>query len=62
MSFNIEFLRTLYPEMFPESPVMIWVKLIIALVLFLIIPYLYIKFFEGRFKNFLRKLLSNMRG
>lgn len=48
MSFNIEFLRTLYPEMFPESPVMIWVKLIIALVLFLIIPYLYIKFFEGR--------------
>ncbi len=49
MSFNIEFLRTLYPEMFPESSVMIWIKLIIALVLFLIIPYLYIKLFEERF-------------
>ncbi len=56
MSPNIELVRNLYPEFFPEPPAMIWVKLIIVLALFLIMPYLYVRFVEWRFKSFLGKI------
>jgi flagellar biogenesis protein FliO len=35
---------------------MIWVKLIIVLAFFLIMPYLYVKFVEGRLKSFIEKI------
>ncbi len=56
MSPNIELVRNLYPEFFPEPPALIWVKLIIALAFFLIMPYLYVKFVEGRLKSFIEKI------
>ncbi len=56
MSPNIELVRNLYPEFFPEPPAMIWVKLIILLAFFLITPYLYMKFVEGRLKSFIEKI------
>lgn len=56
MSPNIELVRNLYPEFFPEPPAMIWVKLIILLAFFLIMPYLYMKFVEGRLKSSIEKI------
>ncbi len=52
MSFNTE----LYEGSVQEPPIWIWVKLIILLALFLIIPYLYVKFVEEHLKSFLGKV------
>ncbi|VVB91034.1 Uncharacterised protein [uncultured archaeon] len=52
MSFNTE----LYEGMLQEPLAWIWVKLIILLAFFLIMPYLYVKFVEWRLKSFLGKI------
>ena len=52
MSFNTE----LYEGSVQDPPAWIWAKLIILLALFLIMPYLYVKFVEGRLKSFLGKI------
>ena len=56
MSPDVELVRNLYPEFFPEPPAMVWAKLIIVLAFFLIVPYLYVKFVEWRLKSLLEKM------
>lgn len=55
MSVNYELLRKLYPEWESQDPLII-VKIFLLIVLFLIIPYIYIKFVESRLKTLWRKI------
>lgn len=57
MSFNTE----LYEGSVQEPIVWIWVKLIILLALFLIMPYLYVRFVEGRLLKFLEGKLKRQK-
>jgi hypothetical protein len=49
MSVNYELLRKLYPEWESQSPPFLIIgKIFLAIALFLVIPYIYIRFIEGR--------------
>ena len=50
-----ESLLKMYPEWFTESPVIIWIGIFLLLLLFLIIPYIYVNFIEERLTILLRK-------
>lgn len=51
-----ELLSKMYPEWHTESPLIIWLKIFLIIVPFLIIPYIYMKFFEGHLTIFLQKI------
>jgi len=57
MSVDYGLLRKLYPEWESQDPLII-VKIFLLIVLFLIIPYIYIKFVESRLKILWRKIRS----
>ncbi|MCX9024748.1 MAG: hypothetical protein OIN85_01480 [Candidatus Methanoperedens sp.] len=57
MSVNYELLRKLYPEWeSPNPPFLLIVKIFLIIVLFLIIPYIYIKCIEGRLSALMEKI------
>lgn len=57
MSVNYELLSKLYPEWESQPPpLLILVKIFLAIALFLILPYLYIKFIEGRLSALKEKI------
>lgn len=57
MSVNYELLRELYPEWESQShPLLPLIKIFLAIVIFLIVPYLYMKFIEGRLAALWRKI------
>jgi hypothetical protein len=50
MSFNPEFLRTLYPEWEPKtSPFLPIIEIFVAIAIFLLVPYILTKFIEHGF-------------
>ncbi len=57
MSFNTE----LYEDAVQEPLAWIWVKLIILLAIFLIMPYLYVRFVEWRLLKFLEDKLKRQK-
>ncbi len=47
----------LYPvPMTPLELIFMWLRIILVLAFFLIVPYLYVRFAEGRLKSFLEKI------
>ncbi len=57
MSINYELLRKLYPEWEPETNPLLYLGLVFLLIMiFLLIPYIYIKFVEFRIITFLHKI------
>jgi hypothetical protein len=57
MSVNYELLRNMYPEWEPKTnPLLPLLEIFLAIALFLVIPYIYIKFVEGRFTALWRKI------
>lgn len=57
MSVNYELLGKLYPEWESQTPpLLIMVKIFLVIVFFLIIPYIYIKYVEGRLEILWRKI------
>jgi flagellar biogenesis protein FliO len=57
MSFNTE----LYEGSVQEPTTLIWVKLIVLLTLFLIMPYLYVRFVEWRLLKFIEVKLKRQK-
>ena len=51
-----ELMMKLYPEWYPENPFHPLLKIFLAIAVLLIIPYIYMKFFENRIKAGLRKI------
>ncbi|MCE8426987.1 MAG: hypothetical protein J5U19_01180 [Candidatus Methanoperedens sp.] len=50
-----EYLMKTYPEWYPESPLITWIRLFLLIALFLIIPHIYVNFIEERLAIFLQK-------
>ncbi|MCZ7393509.1 MAG: hypothetical protein O8C56_09325 [Candidatus Methanoperedens sp.] len=62
MSVNYELLRNMYPEWEPKtSPLLTLLEIFLAIALFLVIPYIYIKFVEGRLGTLRGKILQRLR-
>lgn len=58
MSVNYELLRNMYPEWEPKTnPLLPILEIFLAIALFLVIPYVYIRFVEGRFTALWKKIL-----
>jgi len=51
-----ELMMKLYPEWYPENPFHPLLKIFLAIAVLLIIPYIYMKFFENRIKAGWRKI------
>jgi len=49
-----EYLIKTYPEWYTESPWLTWIRLVLLLALFLIIPYIYVNFIEARLIIFMQ--------
>ncbi len=57
MSINDELLRELYPEWYSTYHPFLQILIIfIAITIFLLVPYIYMKFIEGRFAAFWRRI------
>ncbi len=50
----------LYPEWFPESPLIIWIKILLAIAIILIIPYIYVNLIEPRLTKLLKQTWSKL--
>ncbi len=57
MSVNDELLRKLYPEWYPMNHPIIYLLIIfMAIAIFLLVPYIYMKFVEGRIAVLLKRI------
>lgn len=57
MSINYELLRNMYPEWESQThPVLTVMKIFLAIAVFLVVPYVYIKFIEKRLAALLQKI------
>jgi hypothetical protein len=56
MSINYELLRRLYPEWFPQNTIHPLLLIFLAIVILLLIPYLYSKLLEDRLATFWKKI------
>lgn len=61
MSINYELLKNMYPEWEPKiHPLLTLLKIFLVIALFLVIPYIYVKFIEGRLQVLSEKLLQRI--